>query len=128
MLFYRAALSLSRKTLTFVARIIRRHRVSIGSCWPKLNSGRRSSKLAPTSPDLDAQDARSVRVYTGPTPAQSGVVSCLPMAQRTAFRGSVPPTNCQRMIKGLTVVPDDQAPDLHFLVAGAGFEPATSGL
>jgi len=24
--------------------------------------------------------------------------------------------------------PGDQAPDLHFLVAGAGFEPATSGL
>jgi Helix-turn-helix of DDE superfamily endonuclease/DDE superfamily endonuclease len=37
MLFYRAALPLSRKTLTFVAGIIRRHQISIGSCWRKLN-------------------------------------------------------------------------------------------
>jgi DDE superfamily endonuclease len=39
MLFYRAALPLSQKTLTFVSGIIRRHRVSIGSRWRKLNSG-----------------------------------------------------------------------------------------
>lgn len=37
MLFYRAALPLSRKTLTFVSGIIRRHRISIGSPWRKLN-------------------------------------------------------------------------------------------
>jgi hypothetical protein len=44
MLFYRAALPLplSRKTLTFVAGIIRRHRVSIGSCWRKLNPGQQA--------------------------------------------------------------------------------------
>jgi hypothetical protein len=40
MLFYRAALPLSRKTLTFVSGIIRRHRISIGSPWRKLNAGR----------------------------------------------------------------------------------------
>src|SRR6202522_3651594 len=40
MLFYRAALPLSRKTLTFVAGIIRRHRAAIGSLWRKLDSGR----------------------------------------------------------------------------------------
>src|SRR5579859_7193885 len=39
MLFYRAALPLSRKTLTFVSGIIRRHRISIGSPWRKLNAG-----------------------------------------------------------------------------------------
>ena len=39
MLFYRAALPLSRKTLTFVAGIIRPHRASIGSLWRKLNCG-----------------------------------------------------------------------------------------
>jgi hypothetical protein len=39
MLFYRAALPLSRKALTFVAGIIRRHRASIGSLWRKLNPG-----------------------------------------------------------------------------------------
>jgi hypothetical protein len=40
MLFYRAALPLSRKTLTYVAGIIRRHRAAIGSAWRKLNPGR----------------------------------------------------------------------------------------
>src|ERR1051326_2580234 len=40
--FYRAALPLSRKTLTFVAGIIRRHRISIGSCWRKLNPGQQA--------------------------------------------------------------------------------------
>jgi hypothetical protein len=41
-LFYRAALPLSCKTLTCVAGIIRRHRVSIGSCWRKLNPGQQA--------------------------------------------------------------------------------------
>ena len=36
MLFYRAALPLSRQTLTYVAGIIRRHRAAIGSAWRKL--------------------------------------------------------------------------------------------
>src|SRR6266568_268851 len=36
MLFYRAALPLSSRTLTFVSGVIRRYRVSIGSCWRKL--------------------------------------------------------------------------------------------
>src|SRR6476620_10593428 len=39
MLFYRAALPLSSRTLTFVSGLIRRHRVSIGSRWRKLNPG-----------------------------------------------------------------------------------------
>ena len=42
MLFYRAALPLSSRTLTFVAGIIRRYRISIGSCWRKLNPGRQA--------------------------------------------------------------------------------------
>ena len=42
MLFYRAALPLSCKTLNYAAGIIRRHRVSIGSCWRKLNPGRQA--------------------------------------------------------------------------------------
>jgi Helix-turn-helix of DDE superfamily endonuclease len=36
-LFYRAALPLSRRTLNYTAGIIRRHRASIGSLWWKLN-------------------------------------------------------------------------------------------
>ena len=42
MLFYRAALPLSSRTLTFVAGVIRRHRASIGSCWRKLNPGKQA--------------------------------------------------------------------------------------
>jgi hypothetical protein len=39
MLFYRAALPLSRKTLTFVSGLLRTHRQAIGSPWRKLNPG-----------------------------------------------------------------------------------------
>ena len=42
MLFYRAALPLSSRALTFVSGMIRRHRVAIGSCWRKLNSGQQA--------------------------------------------------------------------------------------
>src|SRR5690349_16253454 len=42
MLFYRAALPLSSKTLAFVSGVIRRYRKSIGSCWRKLNPGQQS--------------------------------------------------------------------------------------
>jgi hypothetical protein len=39
MLFYPAALPLSRQTLTYTAGIIRRHRKQIGSPWRKLSCG-----------------------------------------------------------------------------------------
>ena len=42
MLFYRAALPLSSRTLTFVSGIIRRHRAAIGSPWRKLNPGQQA--------------------------------------------------------------------------------------
>jgi hypothetical protein len=42
MLFYRAALPLSRQALTFVSGIIRRHRKSIGSRWRKLSPGQQA--------------------------------------------------------------------------------------
>jgi hypothetical protein len=42
MLFCRAVLPLSRRALAFVAGIIRRHRKSIGSRWPKLNPGQQA--------------------------------------------------------------------------------------
>jgi hypothetical protein len=42
MLFYRAALPLSSRTLTYVAQIIRRHRAAIGSTWRKLNPGQQA--------------------------------------------------------------------------------------
>ena len=42
MLFYRAALPLSSRTLTFMSGIIRRHQVSIGSLWRKLNPGQQA--------------------------------------------------------------------------------------
>jgi hypothetical protein len=42
MLFYRATLPLSSRTLTYVAGIIRRHLAAIGSRWRKLNPGRQA--------------------------------------------------------------------------------------
>lgn len=42
MLFYPAALPLSRQTLTYTAGVIRRHRAQIGSCWRKLNPGQQA--------------------------------------------------------------------------------------
>jgi hypothetical protein len=41
-LFYRAALPLSRPTLTYLTGLIRRHRAAIGSAWRKLNPGRQA--------------------------------------------------------------------------------------
>ena len=42
MLFYPAALPLSRQTLDYAAGIIRRYCRQIGSCWRKLNPGRQA--------------------------------------------------------------------------------------
>ena len=42
MLSYRAALPLSRQTLTFTAGVIRPHRAAIVSCWRKLSAGRQA--------------------------------------------------------------------------------------
>ena len=57
MLFYRAALPLSRQTLTFVSGIIRRHQISIGSPWRKLNSGQPPGKGVILSWDTPAPNA-----------------------------------------------------------------------
>ncbi|SNT51488.1 Helix-turn-helix of DDE superfamily endonuclease [Streptosporangium subroseum] len=42
MLFYRAAVDLSRSTLNYVAGLIRRHRKAIGSAWRRLNPGQQA--------------------------------------------------------------------------------------
>ncbi|GAA3810957.1 hypothetical protein GCM10022226_34270 [Sphaerisporangium flaviroseum] len=42
MLFYRAAVDLSRSTLNYVAGLIRRHRKRIGSTWRLLNPGQQA--------------------------------------------------------------------------------------
>src|SRR5512133_2865918 len=42
MLFYPAALPLSRQTLTYTAGVIRRYRKQVGSPWRKLNPGRQA--------------------------------------------------------------------------------------
>lgn len=42
MLFYRAAVDLSRSTLNYVAGLIRRHRKAIGSAWRLLNAGQQA--------------------------------------------------------------------------------------
>lgn len=42
MLFYRAALPLSHRTLNYVASVVRRHRSAIGSHWRRLNPGQQA--------------------------------------------------------------------------------------
>ncbi|QKW36962.1 transposase family protein [Actinomadura sp. NAK00032] len=42
MLFYRAAVDLSRPTLNYLAGVIRRHRKAIGSAWRLLNPGQQA--------------------------------------------------------------------------------------
>jgi hypothetical protein len=42
MLFYRAVLPLSSRTLNFVAGLVRRHLKAIGSRWRKLDPGRQA--------------------------------------------------------------------------------------
>jgi hypothetical protein len=42
MLFYRAALPLSRQTLTFVSGLVRTHRREIGTPWRALNPGQQA--------------------------------------------------------------------------------------
>ena len=64
----------------------------------------------------------------GGRPPGSGAGACRSRAGYAVLTGQIPPTNRQRMIKRPDRRPGDQASDLHLLVAGAGFEPATSGL
>jgi hypothetical protein len=42
MLFYRAAVDVSRSTLNHLAGVIRRHRKAIGSAWRRLNPGQQA--------------------------------------------------------------------------------------
>ncbi len=42
MVFYRAAVDVSRPTLNYLARVIRRHRKAIGSTWRLLNPGQQA--------------------------------------------------------------------------------------
>jgi hypothetical protein len=59
MLFCRAALPLSCKTLNYVAGIIQRHRASIGSRWRKLNPGYQA--LLVLACPAERQDVRRAR-------------------------------------------------------------------
>ena len=78
MLFYRAALPLSSRTLTFVSGVIRRHRISIGSPWRKLNPGqqallvlaclRKSETLAELAAGSGVGVTLSCLLYTSPSP------------------------------------------------------------
>jgi hypothetical protein len=60
-LFYRAALPLSRQALTFTAGVIRRHRAAIGSLRRKLNPARRPCSSWCTC----AKESRSLRSRPG---------------------------------------------------------------
>ena len=77
MLFYRAALPLSSRTLNYAAGIIRRHLKSIGSRWRKLNPGqqamlvlvylRKGEQVTPMS----LSTARSYRLTGSPRTGRS---------------------------------------------------------
>ena len=67
MLFYRAALPLSRATLAYVAGVIRRHRRQIGSCWRKLQP-RAAGAAGPGAP----AQGRDVRRAGGRVRGQHG--------------------------------------------------------
>src|SRR5215471_14623124 len=54
--------------------------------------------------------------------------ACRSRAGRAVLRGEIPRTSRGQTIKRARPPLGNQAPDLHLLVAGAGFEPATSGL
>ena len=69
-----------------------------------------------------------LRVQPSEPGRHSCATSCQSLAQRAVSREPVPPTNRQRTIKRPDRRCGNRASDLHFLVAGAGFEPATSGL
>ena len=69
MLFYPAALPLSRQTLDYTAGIIRRHRRAIGSCWRKLNPARQallvlaySTRCSPAMPQTSSSAWERARV------------------------------------------------------------------
>ena len=62
MLFYRAALPLSRQTLAYVTGVIRRHRVRIGSCWRKLSPGRQAPLVLAHLPWRAGQLAKAIHV------------------------------------------------------------------
>jgi hypothetical protein len=90
---------------------------------------RRCHRHAMVLPGLPAACRRSPPVSPPRAGRPRQRCRCLPVPDGTcrAHRpdpANEPPTDDQ---KGLTAS-GDQAPDLHLLVAGAGFEPATSGL
>jgi DDE superfamily endonuclease len=92
-LFHRAALPLSRQTLNYVARIIRRHPTAIGSRWRKLNPGQEALLV------LASAQGRDVRGST----AGFGV------GRATA----------QRYVEEVVALPAVRAPKLHAAVREA---------
>jgi hypothetical protein len=72
MLYYPAALPLSRQTLTYTAGVIRRHRRQIGSCWRKLNPGRQALLLAYLRKGETFAELAAGSVSAPPPPGRSG--------------------------------------------------------
>ena len=62
MLFYRAALPLSSKTLNYTAGVIRRHRVAIGSRWRSLPWAKKPSSCSPTCEKATFEHLRPLRI------------------------------------------------------------------
>ena len=95
---------------------------------PCCRPGHRPGRLAWSTISPPGSSRRSPRPCSAPTtrPTDADVCRFLAAIRVRCGRILLPPC-CHEDQKGLTAS-GDQAPDLHFLVAGAGFEPATSGL
>ena len=106
MLFYRAALPLSRQTLSFVAGVIRRHRASIGSLWRKLNPGqqallvlvhlRKGEPFAQVAAGFEVGTATAWRYVTETVALLAARAPKLRQAVRAAKRGRAPVRGLRR--------------------------------
>ncbi len=71
MLFYRAAVDLSSRTLNYVAGVIRRHRKAIGSAWRLLNPGRQALLVLVADKAYQGAEGPVVTPYKGKNKPES---------------------------------------------------------
>jgi hypothetical protein len=120
MLFYRAALPLSRKTLTFVAGLIRRHRAAIGSPWRKLNPAGRACSCSPTCAKGDTFAELAAGFDVGTTTAWRYVNETVDLLAarapklRTAVRDAVKAGYAYVVVDGTLIPVDRVAADRPF--------------
>jgi hypothetical protein len=119
-LFYRAALPLSSRTLTFVAGIIRRHRASIGSPWRKLNPARQALRVLAYLRKGETFAELAARFAVGTTTAWRYVNETVDLLAarapklRTAARDAVKAGHAYVVLDGTLIPVDRVAADRPF--------------